>query len=85
MWCQENTPDLRNSRVLSTHFFLMSHPRPLQDILIPRNAIASFIFEEWTRLSGQNKGEVQGNTQILATRRPRRENPVLINLRDYKD
>ena len=36
-------------------------------------------------LTGGDKGEVWGNTQILATRRPRRENPVLINLRDYKD
>jgi len=30
-------------------------------------------------------GELQGNIQILATRGPRRENPVLINLRNYKD
>ena len=33
-------------------------------------------------MTGGDKGEVWGNTQILATRRPRRENPVLINLRD---
>ena len=36
-------------------------------------------------MTGGDKGEVRGNTQILATGKPRRENPVLINLRDYKD